>query len=117
MNNEILNKFLLEMVKLLETAKDFAMAQAPEICREVIKYNTVMGGLWLSSAVVFGLVAYKWGRKVFKNEEHSDAFVPVTIISGFLSILIFAVNISDFIKVLFAPKLYLIEYFASLVQK
>ena len=39
MNNEILNKFLIEMGKTLEQTKDFAMEQMPLVAKEILVYK------------------------------------------------------------------------------
>lgn len=104
-------------------AYEFAEAQIPEILREIIMFNrieltcTFFGLLILSG--VFAYVAWHIGKKIATSDFfRGGEFVIAIPIVGFLASSISA--FSDFsavVKVWFAPRLFLIEYFAELMKK
>lgn len=113
------------MIDLLKNIKDFAETQIPLVCQEILKYETFRYIIWFSvwailtlvlfgSSVFFGIKYYK-----YKDKYDQDEKLAFCIIFGFIGFLTGCIAISellDVLQVLFAPRMYLIEYFARLVS-
>lgn len=126
MNEEIVAKFVEEMLRLLQNAEAFAGAQLPEICKEVLWYNRIIAGIWmiLSPLMVYGVYAV-WPHLLGRCDKIRDSADRELVkgIAGIVMVLIggifftaFFVNLENLIKVLVAPRLYLVEYFAGLIS-
>ena len=125
MKEEILNTFVAEMTKLLQSGSEFVVEQMPIVCQEVLQFRLVTGligtaiGLGL---IMGGIILARKTKQMCKNIEDSEDREILTttsyIVSG-LACLIgnvpFLINGTTVLKVLIAPRLYLLEYFANLV--
>lgn len=120
MEKQALAHFVESMTAILSDAKGFVLDQAPEVVRQVIAYDIATSLLWVLFFVVLtaiGVWAVVKGRG-HKNQDSVEATLAIvlgaiTIVAG--SVGIFAC-IERLLKVTLAPKVFLLEYFARLVQ-
>lgn len=109
------------MSEILKSTKDFTAQQAPELMKEILHYKLAGNALEIIIGLIIGLIAYRvhvWILNRLKEESYSEAVmlyfgvVPTAIVS-FICILD---GIYDFMQILLAPRMFLIEYFAHLVR-
>lgn len=117
---ETLNEILQRMMATVDKGIDFLSAELPEVVMQLLLWHGVYSLVWFSLGLgVMGICArlfYKlWGNpNDWDDEGH-------TILMGFLGIFsiiggIVAICNLTWLKILIAPKLYLLEYAASLVK-
>ena len=125
MNKEIINKFAEEMIDLLKNVKDFTGTQIPLVCQEILKYETFQNIIWFSvwatlalslfvSSVYFGKCYYK-----HKNKYENEGVLVTCVVFGICGLIISLIAICELLNVLqiiFAPRMFLIEYFARLIS-
>lgn len=124
--NETLKKFMEAMLNLLKEAKDFTLAQAPDIFKQIIAREIAVDVMWI---VVFSLLIilfFSLSIKMLncaKKASTSCDSEGYTFGCGFFSVASFVcliplvINVKDLICVLVAPKIFLIEYFTELLKK
>lgn len=115
-----LNELVEYISTSVKTAGDFVMEQRPLLVQEILTYNGIVsGGLSLLGSILFiiaiiGLLKINWERI-----KEVDGAVLVQFSLSMLSILIspfvFWYNIFTFLKITFAPRLYLLEYVKDLM--
>ena len=129
--NEQLQKVLADIITRVTSGADaaiqFGKEQIPEVLKQLLIWNFTFSFLiWFSAtAIIIGyiiwmLTKFKWW---FKNQrttttEQDAAVTVLTVIWGFISfimIFVFWCNL-DWLKIWVAPKLYLLEYAASLIK-
>ncbi len=129
--NEQLQKVLADIITRVTSGADaaiqFGKEQIPEVLKQLLIWNFTFSFLiWFSAtAIIIGyiiwmLTKFRWW---FKNQrstttELDAAITAVTIIWGiitFIMIFVFWCNL-DWLKIWVAPKLYLLEYAASLIK-
>lgn len=123
-----LNQQLVDAVELARTAGtnafDFLQVQAPEITSQLLAYNSTM--LWLRC--IFGLALILLALLTFRSviakmNAPSDTTACTAIVCFFLAIVctivglsVFLAHVEELIKITFAPKVWLIEYVAGLIN-
>ena len=138
--NEQANKILADMLQKasngIDAAVSFSQAQVPDIIHQLLVWSSVQSAICQAFGLLFLIGAMKlpgFARRARKNGEKWTAhderpndgwFIPSSsydactkvfpIVGSFLGILMIAFNF-DWLKIWLAPKLYLIEYAASLV--
>lgn len=129
--NDQLQKVLADIITRVTSGADaaiqFGKEQIPEVLKQLLIWNFTFSFLiWFSAtAVIVGyiiwmLTKFRWW---FKNQrstttELDAAVISITGIWGFISfimIFVFWCNL-DWLKIWVAPKLYLLEYAASLIK-
>lgn len=129
--NDQLQKVLADIITRVTSGADaaiqFGKEQIPEVLKQLLIWNFTFSFLiWFSAtAIIIGyiiwmLTKFRWW---FKNQrstttELDAAITAVTIIWGiitFIMIFVFWCNL-DWLKIWVAPKLYLLEYAASLIK-
>lgn len=129
--NDQLQKVLADIITRVTSGADaaiqFGKEQIPEVLKQLLIWNFTFSFLiWFSAtAVIVGyiiwmLTKFRWW---FKNQrstttEQDAAVTVLTVIWGFVSfimIFVFWCNL-DWLKIWVAPKLYLLEYAASLIK-
>ena len=129
--NDQLQKVLADIITRVTSGADaaiqFGKEQIPEVLKQLLIWNFTFSFLiWFSAtAVIVGyiiwmLTKFKWW---FKNQrttttKQDAAVIVLTVIWGFISfimIFVFWCNL-DWLKIWVAPKLYLLEYAASLIK-
>ena len=107
-------------------AVSFTYEQAPLVVKEVLTYNGICAGFGMvcGALVVFGgYKVIKWAIKKFNDDD--DKLTPdIPIMAGMfagvfpagIGVAVFICNLLTLMQILFAPRLYLIEYIANLVK-
>ncbi len=129
--NDQLQKVLADIITRVTSGADaaiqFGKEQIPEVLKQLLIWNfTFSFMIWFfATSIIIGYVVwmaikFKWW---FKNQNTTTAeqdvlYTTVCIIWGFISfimIFVFWCNL-DWLKIWVAPKLYLLEYAASLIK-
>lgn len=129
--NDQLQKVLADIITRVTSGADaaiqFGKEQIPEVLKQLLIWNFTFSFLiWFSAtAVIVGyiiwmLTKFRWWFKNQKSTttEQDAAVITITVIWGFVSfimIFVFWCNL-DWLKIWVAPKLYLLEYAASLIK-
>lgn len=136
LNNKTMSetdKQLAEILKKgLETAEqtgNFIVEQAPDLIRQLLIWKTVEHAVIFSIGIALLIFFFKWTKKVgreMKEKDYDfedyfmDSFANIMIALGYLSAFIAGIimiggNLQNLIQIVFAPKIYLIEYTAKLL--
>jgi hypothetical protein len=108
-------------------AVDFAMTQAPLLVQEILNWEIYSSVFFMGICAIImfiGLMAvrpkvWKWASTpdCFCRSDRVSILVPITGCCAVVgSSAPFFVNCYDLIKVLVAPRIYLIEYFTGLIN-
>lgn len=127
--NDQLQQALAEIIGKASSGIDagtqFLSAQLPEVIQQLLMWKAVMSGLTCLFAMVVLIFSawpikrfYLWVRRLADDDEFYDH--PETMFAGagcIVLLLIGVCNISlTWLQILIAPKIYLIEYAASLAK-
>ncbi|QLR51848.1 hypothetical protein HV344_06765 [Citrobacter freundii] len=127
--NEQANKILADLLQKasngIDSAVSFSQAQIPDVVHQLLLWNAASSALFQAFILVF-LSFYAWSSvKAIKNVANGhldDAGDTICIlwaifggVAGLILFICFWFNF-DWLKIWIAPKLYLIEYAASLVK-
>lgn len=129
--NDQLQKVLADIITRVTSGADaaiqFGKEQIPEVLKQLLIWNFTFSFLiWFSATsiivgyIIWMLTKFRWW---FKNQrstttEQDAAVTVLTVIWGiitFIMIFVFWCNL-DWLKIWVAPKLYLLEYAASLIK-
>ena len=113
--NEQLQTALAELITSTLQAKEFIVGELPEVVRQLLVWkgihNFVLFLIGLATSVVVIAIATKFS---FSDDE--DVFLRrIVVFSVCLMAAVFTLNI-QWLKIWIAPKVWLIEYAASLVK-
>ena len=129
------DKQLAEILKKgLETAEktgNFIVEQAPDLIRQLLIWKTVEYSIYVIMGISLIIYFHRWTKKVTKEmkekkDDYEDYFMSsfsnILIAVGQISFLIIgivliAANLHSLIQIVFAPKIYLIEYTAQLLGR
>lgn len=122
MKEEVLNKFVSEMLVMLQDARAFAGREIPEICREVIVYGRAKETAYAVIGLVFLVLAGKaflvaWRKDGSKEMDAQFALGMGGVLGTLVGCLVLGNSLNGALLAWFAPRLYLIEYFSKLVSK
>jgi hypothetical protein len=124
--NEQANKVLAELLQKassgIDAAVSFSQAQIPDVVHQLLVWNAVTSALFqvFAVAVIVGyLLTVKKAAEVAGSYSAFDVVASIYIAAGgataFSMFVGFWLNF-DWLKIWLAPKLYLIEYAASLMK-
>nr|DAX06431.1 MAG TPA: hypothetical protein [Caudoviricetes sp.] len=129
--NDQLQKVLADIITRVTSGADaaiqFGKEQIPEVLKQLLIWNFTFSFLiWFSAtAIIVGYIIWMFTkfRWWFKNQrstttEMDAAITVITVVWGiisFIMIFVFWCNL-DWLKIWVAPKLYLLEYAASLIK-
>lgn len=129
--NEQLQKVLADIITRVTSGADaaiqFGKEQIPEVLKQLLVWNfTFSFMVWLSATaiivgyVIWMLTKFRWWFKNQRNTttELDAAVIAIAVVWGFISLImtfVFWCNL-DWLKIWVAPKLYLLEYAASLIK-
>lgn len=119
---------LAKTTSAIDTGVTFLSDQLPDVIRQLLIWHAVYSALMFFSAVLLGIGAAVAARKFFKAgraESERHGFTDETgyycgmVVSGVIALIFGRVAMGHltWLKIILAPKLYLIEYAASLVTK
>jgi len=124
MKNQVLNKALTKLISRLESAESFVLAQAPEICKQMIKEEEIklkfgiaslsaLSTVFLSVVITAALSAYDKPS----NDAIGLAFVAVPAFMAFVPTAAGLINqIQSIIVLKNCPKLFLLREFKRLLK-
>jgi hypothetical protein len=121
MDKSVLDKFMGEMLTLLQSAEKFTMEQLPLVAKEVLAYNMAMAIAGVLLGVVMATVGFLAIKRILKEDPELDSILNFFATLGLavlslVGIIFVCTNVPTILQIHFAPRLYLIEYFAHLVQ-
>jgi hypothetical protein len=119
-----LEQALIEMINAAVSVKDFIVAETPEVVNQLLIWKCAESAIYaIFSILLVGLSIYMWKKIIQKEREVKREFesgmgyaigtvatllVLIPSVVGFFNL--------DWLKILIAPKLYLIEYTAELIK-
>ncbi len=129
--NDQLQKVLADIITRVTSGADaaiqFGKEQIPEVLKQLLIWNFTFSFLvWFSATaiivgyVIWMLTKFKWwqSNKAKTTRDQDSMYTAITIIWGvitFIMVFVFWSNL-DWLKIWVAPKLYLLEYAASLIK-
>ena len=123
--NERLNELLIKQIERFDGAADkaidFAAEQAPDLVNQLLLWHGVKSAIvftLLAAVVVFTCVCYCkfWAHaKTFEDPYFSRAILGLLALTCIVTLTGGMSNSIDWLQILIAPKLYLMEYAAGLV--
>lgn len=113
-------QMLQSLIVSATEAGDFIKEQMPLVIKELLAFNTAKYALYCIIALVF-LSAYGiYLRKYFKKEYPKDHEDGIAIVGGVFSMIgtcfFFIEGLIPLLQITLAPRVWLIEYAASLVK-
>jgi hypothetical protein len=122
MNEEINAKLLQYLEKTettLESIVDFSSDQVPEIIEQLIMFNLVMSGAYVSLGILLLLAIFPVCKiaNSFDDKDLCSMFKSVgSGCLGTISMIMICSEMSTLIKCWIAPKLFVLEYIANLIK-
>jgi hypothetical protein len=123
--NEQLQNVLTDLIVTATAAKDFVLSELPDVINQLLMWKmiesiiyTFIGVAMLGCIAAYWLVLYKhWDRwKEIGSDPEFAFFFPGGVATLLLFVgACFVINIT-WLQILIAPKVYLIEYAASLAK-
>ena len=118
--NPILEQALKELLSNLTEAKQFILAQAPDVLQQII-YKQIVSAVFIDIlAVIFTAIACALTWWIVKRNEDLDPVVMLTVLAWCAALGLAIAGMVETYQALiacFAPKVYLIEYIAKLIGK
>ena len=102
---------------LIQPGTNFFIGQTPLIVKEKLLYSPIEDILLLVAAIlsiIFGRHCYKHAKIWGEGDDNPLGYIGAVIMGGG-GILSFLVLLSDLMKIIFAPRLYIIEWLSTLV--
>jgi len=131
MNDELqkaLAAIINKTIGAMDAGAGFLQAELPEVIRQLLLWKAVQSGIqFLISAalfVAFVIIAIKFAKSALAYEPRNDydenALRPImsgfSVLAACLMIFIITCNL-DWVQIMIAPKVYLVEYAAHLANK
>lgn len=120
------NEALKQLIEASTTAAEWTAQQLPEVIEQLILWKMVESLLWFTASITLMAVGLYILYKFIKKCKEVDNFIDdevLPIISVFVSVgIIISIVASiamidfDWLQIIIAPKLYLIEYAANLIK-
>lgn len=120
-----LEQVVEKVASYVEAGAEFAVTQAPLLVREILNWEIALrcGAAFVSFvALAFGLWAFRYiyvQERYDRYSRYSDSAVLGMVAAGSVSavgLATFVYNTFALVKVLVAPRLFLLEYFSHLVK-
>ena len=122
---ESLEQALQMFLNALTTASDFVIEQAPLILQELLLLETITRSIWVGFGLILFILSlwrsiymwshWHWFESKTREDERITSFI-ILFFSYIVGIVMFFVNIIPLIKILIAPRVYLIEYINDLIK-
>jgi len=108
-------------ISAVESATTFLKAEIPDVVHQLLLYNLVKSvtlvAMILILQIVCGCIAYKCEKRYLQSRGYRDGFYWFLYIVLLICTLPFLVlNILESLQIWLAPKVWLIEYAASLFK-
>lgn len=120
MDKDLLNEALKGLLETASETKDFVLSEMPDVLRQLLVYHGWKYFLWFVICLIVVVVSSRWGKRLSKKieEDEEEVFILGYVVSFFLlyGFLIAAtVNFFQLMKVILAPKIFLIEFIVDLI--
>ena len=119
---EILKKGL----EVAEKSGNFVIEQAPDLVKQLITYKTIETSIYVLIEITLMYLIFRYFKYLYKKNNEDSDFIEVNsfniggiLISSAVAIFMFIAfitDISNLIQLIFAPKIYLLEYIAKLLS-
>lgn len=119
---EILKKGL----EAAEKSGNFVIEQAPDLVKQLITYKTVETSICVLIEITLMYLIFRYFKYLYKKNNEDSDFIPenafhgvgiiITSLMGIFLFFVFINDISNLIQLIFAPKIYLLEYIAQLLS-
>ncbi|WYC18321.1 hypothetical protein [Citrobacter phage vB_CfrS_K1M] len=120
--NEQAQKILVDLLQKasngIDSAVSFSQAQIPDVVQQLLMWHAVSSLIIQALCLVIIIFSVTVIVITWNTGNDADSVMLVTVIMSIITIIFIVVlfNYSDWLKIWLAPKLYLIEYAASLVK-
>lgn len=112
--------FALELLNALKSTKLFVIDQAPDVLKQLVHWKLADNSLMVLVSTALFCIVIKYAKKFWKQTEDDGAAQGVIILTSIVFSLIvgglFLNSLFNLVQVLFAPKIFLLEYLAKLVK-
>lgn len=109
--------------KVTGQAIDFASAQIPDVIHQLLMWKMAEAVVWIVMCLLVAYIIIKAWTPIYKysiDDRDNTAIIMyssfVCGIGGFCVVFVFICNLLTLIQIWLAPKLYLIEYVASIIK-
>jgi hypothetical protein len=111
-----LQEALAEIINLTVQGKDFILDQAPDVIQQLLAWEFTIGLIGFVSGILLTLAYYPWTKIILKMRKKDEAWDFAFIGHSFitLTILLIVYN-TQWIQILIAPKVFLLEYAVNLI--
>lgn len=118
--DEQLAKILSKGLEAAIKSGNFIIEQAPDLIQQLITYKTVESVIFLLISAIAMYFIGKIIYKDYKKAEYWDDANPRIQFGGSVIFIVFIIcfcsNLQDLIQIVFAPKIFLIEYASKLIK-
>ena len=114
--SETTNNALIEILDTVKKGVDFSIEQLPDIVKQLLYYNTAVYSAWFIFSIIGLILTYKLHKHGKVYEYNVGPYHMMVGFIGITSIIVFIANIFNLLKITLAPKVWLIEYTATLLQ-
>lgn len=120
--NEQANKILVDLLQKasngIDAAVSFSQAQIPDVIHQLLVWKMVLYGSRIGSFTILLAVTLWLIKKYLKEEsKYAPAIVLTSVIFAVFSVVVVTSNIGNALQLWIAPKIWMIEYAASLVNR
>lgn len=120
---ESLQQALQMFLDMLVSAKDFVIEQSPLVLRELLLLETITRGVWVGLGLLILLITISFTIYIKKHwhwykgkDPQAGLAIMLPALGYVFSIPIILIHIIPLIKVIIAPRVYLIEYISNLIK-
>lgn len=130
MNDQLqqaLAAILSKSMDAIQTGVTFLQAELPDVIHQLLMWHAARSGILASISLILAIIFSKWACKAWKHadtfksyEDGNTGYSILSVVLGVLSLFFACLLVAQsmiLMKILISPKIYLIEYAASLVTK
>lgn len=118
--NEELQKAITELFNSAIQAKDFLVGELPDYINQLLMWKAVSSGISMLVFVIACIGLVVANKKIIQHMKESDDFgmLPPTLMVEAMIVMVLGIGLFrlDWLKIWIAPKVYLVEYAATLVK-
>jgi len=117
--DDVLATILQKALDVATSTGDFIAGQIPDVAKQLLLFEASWALVWMVLAIVIAVFAiwpYKCAKKMVADDSDWGPMYLIPSVLWLVSVVVFMANIYDFLKITLAPKLYLLEYVAHLVN-
>ena len=119
---EILKKGL----EAAEKSGNFVIEQAPDLVKQLITYKTIETSICVLIEITLMYLIFRYFKYLYKKNNEDSDFISdnefhiggmlISLVVAIFMFIAFITDISNLIQLIFAPKIYLLEYIAQLLS-